>query len=154
MLKEWRKSRLPWEQRKHHCCALLTCKIDSKSTFWKTTPIQKWITLNQFFWIKYVLRTTVCFIILHLPPDFSRNHGNHKNWVPSMKICYWFKLEWSKKEKIDFFFQIADSKKLNFSSTVCAPIITRGLYILNPLFKVQKCFFKEVFSENCIFMYG
>ena len=33
-------------------------------------------------------------------------------------------------------------------------IITRGLYILNPLFEDQKRFFKEVFQENSIFMYG
>ena len=34
-------------------------------------------------------------------------------------------------------------------------IITRGLYILNPLFEYQKrFFFKEVFSENSAFMYG
>ena len=33
-------------------------------------------------------------------------------------------------------------------------IITRGLYILNPLFEGQKRFFKEVFPENSAFMYG
>ena len=32
-------------------------------------------------------------------------------------------------------------------------IITRSLYILNPLFESQKRFFK-VFSENSVFMYG
>ena len=34
-------------------------------------------------------------------------------------------------------------------------IITRGLYIFNPLFEGQKCFFKEIFfSENSASMYG
>ena len=33
-------------------------------------------------------------------------------------------------------------------------IITRGLYTFYPLFKGQKRFFKEVFSENSAFMYG
>jgi hypothetical protein len=33
-------------------------------------------------------------------------------------------------------------------------IITRGLYIFNPLFEGQKRFFKEVFSENSALMYG
>ena len=33
-------------------------------------------------------------------------------------------------------------------------VITRGLYLYNPLFEVQKRFFKEFFSENYIFMYG
>ena len=33
-------------------------------------------------------------------------------------------------------------------------IITCGLYILNPFFEGQKCFFKEVFSENSAFMYS
>ena len=33
-------------------------------------------------------------------------------------------------------------------------IITRGLYILNPLFEGHKHFFKEVFSENSAFMDG
>ena len=33
-------------------------------------------------------------------------------------------------------------------------IITHGLYILNPLFEVQKRFFKEFFSENSAFVYG
>ena len=32
-------------------------------------------------------------------------------------------------------------------------ITTRGLYIFNPLFEVQKRFFKEGFSENSAFMY-
>ena len=33
-------------------------------------------------------------------------------------------------------------------------IITRGLYIFNPLFEDQKRIFKEVFSENSALMYG
>ena len=33
-------------------------------------------------------------------------------------------------------------------------IITRGLYIFYPLFGSQKRFFKEVFSENSVLMYG
>jgi hypothetical protein len=33
-------------------------------------------------------------------------------------------------------------------------IITRGLYTFYPLFKGQKRFFKEVFSENSAFMFG
>ena len=33
-------------------------------------------------------------------------------------------------------------------------IITRGLYTFYPLFEGQKCFFKDVFSENSAFMYG
>ena len=33
-------------------------------------------------------------------------------------------------------------------------IITRGLYIFYPLFEGQKCFFKEVVSENSAFIYG
>ena len=33
-------------------------------------------------------------------------------------------------------------------------IITRSLYILNPLFESQKRFFKEFFLENSAFMYG
>ena len=33
-------------------------------------------------------------------------------------------------------------------------IITRSLYILNPLFEGQKRFFKEFFSEEYAFMYG
>ena len=33
-------------------------------------------------------------------------------------------------------------------------IMTRGLYILYPLFEGQKRFLKEVFSENSAFMHG
>ena len=33
-------------------------------------------------------------------------------------------------------------------------IITRGFYILTPLFEGQKHFFDEVFSENSAYMYG
>ena len=33
-------------------------------------------------------------------------------------------------------------------------IITRGLYSFYPLFESQKRFFKEVFSENSVLMYG
>ena len=33
-------------------------------------------------------------------------------------------------------------------------IITRSLYILNPLFECQKRFFKEFFLENSQFIYG
>ena len=32
-------------------------------------------------------------------------------------------------------------------------IITRGLYIFNPLFEGQKSFFKEVFSENFAYVW-
>ena len=47
---------------------------------------------------------------------------------------------------------------LSFLALVCKyrtrAIITRGLYIFNPLFKGQKHFFMEIFSENSVFMYG
>ena len=33
-------------------------------------------------------------------------------------------------------------------------IITRGLYTFYPIFEVQKHFFKDVFSESPVFMYG
>ena len=33
-------------------------------------------------------------------------------------------------------------------------IITRGLYIFYPIFGSEKRFFKEVFSENSVLMYG
>ena len=33
-------------------------------------------------------------------------------------------------------------------------IISRGLYIFNPLFESKKYFFKEVFSEISAFTYG
>jgi hypothetical protein len=33
-------------------------------------------------------------------------------------------------------------------------IITRGLYILNPLFEGKKSFFKKFYSEKFAFMYG
>ena len=36
----------------------------------------------------------------------------------------------------------SNNTELNYRTRA---IITRGLYILNPLFEVQKCFFKEVF---------
>ena len=33
-------------------------------------------------------------------------------------------------------------------------IITRGLYNLNPLFESQNLFFREVFTENLVLVYG
>ena len=42
----------------------------------------------------------------------------------------------------------------DFSIYLTRPIVTRILYILNPLFEGQKRFFKEAFSEKSPFMYG
>ena len=57
-------------------------------------------------------------------------------------------LKASEESKVSFFYKFSDSTYRTRA------IITRGLYILNPLFEGQKCFFKEVFSENSAFMYG
>jgi hypothetical protein len=41
-----------------------------------------------------------CYGVFHnsiAPPEFSGNHGNHKNWVPSM-LPHWFVINLDRNE--------------------------------------------------------
>ena len=57
---------------------------------------------------------------------------------------------WKSSNEV-LFLSLAQTKLYKYRTRA---IIIRGSYNLNPLFKGQKRFFKEVFSENSVFVYG
>jgi hypothetical protein len=64
-------------------CLLRTSKLINTCKFWSLKPsfIYSWIL--RFYTQNYEPKPHCCSQF-YTPPNFSVNHGNHKNWVPPL----------------------------------------------------------------------
>ena len=60
------------------------------------------------------------FHISTISPDFSGNHGNHKNWVPSM-LTHWFLINLNKNQEKKYIFGsvgLIDAKDIDVAQPI------------------------------------